>query len=239
MKTFLTAIIICIFCLSGLHSQAQEQTEAGKILLKGIGGKEKWEGSNYILFVANGNDVLDFQNGRKFLINTQSGQARFEGQCGEGNNIVALFNYKTSKRSHFFVNGVEQADKEASELFSKINRQFKKDITFLFLPALIDQPDTKTGKVSSRIYNAEKLLALPFQLQGGLSGEILFNSETGWIKQFIDKEGSTYLVNGYKDIGGGLFLPTTYKNLSNPQKNLSFSTVAAFTDMEESRFLEL
>lgn len=241
MRTFLTAIIIGILSFSCVAIRAQEEQEAGKILLKGIGGKDKWDSTNYILFTASGNEAKYFQNGRKFLINTKSGQARFEGKSYDGNNIVSLFNFKTGKLSKFFVNGneVKQMGSETNELFTKINEQFKKDITFLFLPALIEQPETKTGKISSKIFNAEKLQSLPFQLKGGLSGEVLFNGETGWIKQFVDKEGQTYLVNGYKDIGGGLFLPTTFKNLENGERSLLFSTVAAFTEMEESRFSTL
>ncbi len=238
MRTFLTAIITGILSISCVTIQAQEEQEAGKILLKGIGGKDKWDSTNYILFTANGNDAKHFRNTRKFLINTKSGQARFEGKSNDGNNIVSLFNFKTGKLAKFFVNGneVKQVDSETNELFTKINEQFKKDVNFLFLPALIEQPETKTGKISSKILNAEKLQSLPFQLKGGLSGEVLFSGETGWIKQFVDKEGQTYLVNGYKDIGGGLFLPTTFRNLENSEKSLLFSTVAAFTEMEESRF---
>lgn len=238
MSMFLKAIAIGILSISCVSVQAQEEQEAGKILLKGIGGKDTWDSTNYILFTANGNDPKHFQNGRKFLINTKSGQARFEGKSSEGNNIVSLFNFKTGKLSKFFINGneIKQMSSETNELLTKINEQFKKDINFLFLPALIEQPETKTGKTSSKIFNAEKLQSLPFQLKAGLSGEVLFNGETGWIKQFIDKDGETFLVNGYKDIGGGLFLPTTFKNLENSEKSLLFSTVAAFTEMEESKF---
>ncbi|RZF58397.1 hypothetical protein [Sphingobacterium corticibacterium] len=238
MRTFLTAIIIGILSISYVSICAQEGQEAGKILLKGIGGKDKWDSTNYILFTASGNDIKYFQNSRKFLINMKSGQARFEGRSNDGNNIVSLFNFKTGKLSKFFVNGneVKQIDPETHELFTKINDQFKKDATFLFLPALIEQPETKTGKISSKIFNAEKLQSLPFQLKEGLSGEVLFNGETGLIKQFVDKEGQTYLVNGYKDIGGGLFLPTNFRNLENNSKSLLFSTVAAFTEMEETKF---
>lgn len=241
MKIFLTAVVTSILFFLCLTISAQEGREAGKILLKGMGGKEKWDSTNYILFTANGNDAKYFQNSRKFLIKPKSGEARFEGQSNDGNNIVTLFNFKTGKLSKFFINGneVKQDDGATNELFTKLNEQFKKDITFLFLPALIEQPDTKTGKITSKIFNAEKLQSLPFQLKGGISGEVLFNGETGWIKQFIDKEGNTYIVNGYKDIGDGLFLPTTFRNLENQEKSLLFSTVAAFTEMEESRFSTL
>lgn len=241
MRTFLIAIIIGILSLSHTALRAQAGPEAGEILLKGMGGKDKWDNTNYILFTANGNDLRPFQDSRKFLINRKSGQARFEGKSNDGEQIVSLFNFKTEKLTKFFVNGVEikQIDTEVLELFNKINTQFKKDATFLFLPALIEQPATKTGKTSSKIFNAEKLQSLPFQLESGLSGEVLFNKETGWIRQFIDKDGNTYVVNDYKDTGGGLFLPTGFKNLADSNKSFLFPTVAVFTEMEETRFSTL
>src|SRR5690606_29210312 len=142
----------------------------------------KWDNTNYILFTANGNDLRPFQDSRKFLINRKSGQARFEGKSNDGEQIVSLFNFKTEKLTKFFVNGVEikQIDTEVLELFNKINTHVKEDATFLFSPALIEQPATKTGKTSSKLFDAEKLQSLPFQLESGLSGEVLFKRETGW-----------------------------------------------------------
>lgn len=241
MRTFLIAAVTGILFFFSCATLIVSAQETDKALLKGIGGKEKWENANYILFTASGNNNRSLQNSRKFLIKPASGQARFEGQSNDGSNIVTLFNFKTDELSKVFINGdeVQQLDRETTELFSKINEQFKKDITFLFLPALIEQPNTKTGKVTSRIFNAEKLQSLPFQLEGGTSGEVLFNGETGRIKQFIENERDTYLITEYKDVGGGLFLPTSFRNLENQEKSLFFSTVAAFTEMEESRFSTL
>lgn len=242
MKTFLTAAILSLLLLYGEQSTAQASQESVSILWKGIGGKTRWDSTNYILFTANGNDSKYLQNGRKFLINKKSGQVRFEGKSADGNNIVALFNFKTHKILRFFSNGVETkpASDDVNESFSKINEQFKKDATFLFLPTLIDKPETKTGKAISKIVNAEKLQSVPFQLKdNNLAGEIYFNLETGYIKQFIDKEGNEFYVNGYKDIGGGVFLPTTFKSMENQDKSTSFTTVAAFTEMEDSKFSNL
>src|SRR5690606_4356755 len=148
---------------------------------------------------------------------------------------------KTEKLTKFLVNVVEikQIDTEVLELFNKINTQFKKDATFLFLPALIEQPATKTGKTSSKIFNAETLQSLPFQLESGLSGEVLFNRETAWSRQLIDKDGNTYVGKDYKDTGGGLFLPTGFKNLADSNKSFLCPTVAVFTEMEETRFSTL
>ena len=238
----LTIIIIGILSLSFSASQAQENEQLlGHMLWKGIGGKTKWDSTNYMLFTAEGNNTHGIQKGRKFLIDTKLGRVRFEGKSSEGSNVIALFNYKTNTLAKLAINGETTAidQPKAKTLFEQINAQFKNDISFLFLPALIEQADTKTGEISSKIVHAEKLQALPFQLHNGMAGEVLFNGETGWIKQFTDQKGNCYMVNDYKDIGDGLFLPTTFKNLNDQNKNLIFSTVAAFTDMEESRFTKI
>ena len=242
MKMFLTAIIFLTFSFQNPASTyAQNDTDAEKLLLKGIGGKEKWDSTNYILFAATGNNPERFPSNRRFLLNTKSGQVRFEGKSDNGGNIIALFNMKTGKLSKIFVNGQveKQENDDIKDLLAVIKAQFNKDITFLFLPTVIVKPDTKTGKPSSRIINAEKLFSISFQSKAGLSGEVLFNGETGRIRQFTGNEGQTYTVSDYKDIGGGLFLPTIFKNMEYNQKSVSFTTVAAFTEMEESKFQDL
>ncbi|GHE37179.1 hypothetical protein [Sphingobacterium griseoflavum] len=238
MKTYLTAAIIGLLALTGEQVVAQASQESVSLLWKGVGGKNRWDNTNYILFAASGNDSKHVQSGRKFLIDKRSGQVRFEGRLGDGDNIVAIFNCKTDKLLKLSSNGNEGKPNstEADDVFAKINEQFKKDARFIFLPTLVD----KAGKASLKIVNAEKLQHITFQLKdNSLGGELYFNPETGYIKQLVDKDGNEFYVNGYKDIGGGLFLPTTFKSIDNQDKSTSFTTVAAFTEMEDSKFSTL
>lgn len=235
------SILVVMLCLSPtvcLKAQTGEQRSITN-LWKGVGGKNKWNTTDFILFTANGNDAAYLLNGRKFLINKKSGECRFEGRTTDGRNLVVLFNYKTAKLLRYFNNGKEVAKSSTDAIasFEKINQQFVNDASLLFLPTLIDQADTKVGKVSAKIVNAEKLYTFSFQLKdNSLAGDILFNAESGLIKQLLDRDGNEYYVNGYKDIGGGLILPTTFKNLQQPNKSILFTTVAAFTDMEVEKF---
>ena len=235
MKKILNAIFVSIFILSNGLASAQT-TEA---LWKGVGGKVKWDSTNYILFTAKGKSKENLSDTRKFLINKKSGQVRFEGQSSAGNQLVALFNFKSQKLSKLFRSGEElnPTSDESMELFDLISKQYKRDAALIFLPILLESPDTKTGAETSKIVNSEKLQTFTFELKNStLSGEILYNSETGQIKQIIDQSGNEYFVNGYKDIGGGLVLPTTFKSMSSQSNNVTFTTVVAFTEMEESKF---
>lgn len=238
MRTYLMAAIVGLLALTAGQVKAQASQESVSILWKGIGGKTKWDNTNYILFAASGNESKYVQSGRKFLINKRSGQVRFEGRLSDGDNIIAIFNFKTQKIMKFSSNGVESksGSSEVDDAFAKINEQFKKDASFIFLPTLID----KAGKAASKIINAEKLQYISFQLRdNNLAGDLYFNPETGYIKQLVDQDGNEFYVNGYKDIGGGLFLPTTFKSMGSQEKSTSFTTVAAFTEMEDSKFSTL
>lgn len=236
-------IIVILLTLGSLPS-INAQTQSGTIasLWKGVGGKSKWNATDFILFTANGNDAHYLQNGRRFLINKKTGECRFEGRTMNNQNIVVLFNYKTEKLLRYFVNGKEEKKHDVDVLasFKQVNEQFLRDASLLFLPTLMDRADTRVGKVSSKIINAEKLHAVSFQLKDNfIAGDMLFNADDGFIRQLIDKEGNTFYVNGYKDIGGGLFLPTVFKNLQHTDRNTTFTTVAAFTDMEAAKFENL
>lgn len=232
--------IIIVFAL--LFSSVQAEAQTPDALWKGVGGKSRWDSTNYILFTANGISMDSLGNTRKFLINKKSGQVRFEGQSSEGNQLVALFNIKSHKLTKLSRSGQElkATNEESTALFTLINKQFQRDAAFIFLPVLVENANTKKGTETSKIVNSEKLQAFSFELNNNtLSGEILYNPETGQIKQVIDQSGNEYFVNNYKDIGGGLILPTTFKSMSTQGNNVSYTTVAAFTEMEESKFTSL
>ena len=242
MKKFVRLFAFLFFVLPSLSVKGQVNKEASQMLWKGIGGKEKWEKTNYILFVANGGELDYTKSARTFLINRKSGQVRFEGKSLKGDNLALFFNFHSGKVSKFYINGTQlkELNDTTLEKSDKIKIQFQHDVSFLFLSALVNTPETKTGALSSKIVNAEKLQSINIELKNGaLSGEVLFSKETGYIKQVITKDRETYYVNGYKDIGDGLFLPTSFKNINNSAKSISFSTVAAFSDMEESKFNQL
>ncbi|MGO1243455.1 MAG: hypothetical protein ACTJHT_09355 [Sphingobacterium sp.] len=238
MKNIFNIIIVFALMLSGVRADAQTPDA----LWKGVGGKSKWDSTNYILFTANGRSMDSLGNARKFLINKKSGQVRFEGQSSEGNQLVALFNFKSHKLTKLSRGGQElkATNEESTALFTLINKQFQRDASFIFLPVLLENANTTKGTETSKIVNSEKLQAFSFELNNNtLSGEILYNPETGQIKQVIDQSGNEYFVNNYKDIGGGLILPTTFKSMSMQGNNATYTTVAAFTEMEESKFTSL
>lgn len=233
--------LLLLAVLSPAYIFAQDNDPINS-LWKGIGGKSTWANTDYILFTVEGNRSKFLQNGRTFILNRNTGQARLEAKTESNENIVVLFNYLTGKLTRFFRNGKEIVDATAfiQDQLPQIISQLEKDAALLFLPTVLEKSSVKIEKLEQKIVNAEKLDV--FSIAVGdekFDGTILFNSESGLIKQFIDHDGHEYYVNGYKDIGGGLILPTTFKNLTDSNKSTTFTVVASFEELEETKFTNL
>ncbi len=250
MKTFKFLSFIFFFCAFFFQNSltAQETVSTNK-LWEGIGGKAKWEETHFILFSASGNNVSNFiENPRKFLINRKNGDSRFEGSTSSGDQIVLLFNYKNNKIKKLYVNEVEQTNIEnfAVKNFPIISEQFKKDISLLFLPTTLGNKQLKPDDVQQKIVDTEKLtminVSTASEVNIRISGKLYFNSDSGRIRRWeLDTEDGNvqYMVDNYKDIGAGLILPTTFKSSNDNSKSVIFTTVAAFVDMELSKFSSL
>ncbi|MGJ1341480.1 hypothetical protein [Sphingobacterium spiritivorum] len=251
METF-RILLYSIFLLSTLfpkHSFGQDTTPTVNKLWEGIGGKSKWDETHFILFSAAGNNTSTFiENPRKFLINRQNGDCRFEGATSSGDEITLLFNYRTNKIRKLYVNEVEQTnlDNFSAKNFPLITRQFKQDVSLLFLPTVLGSKQFKTGDAQQKIVDAEKLTVVTVNsttdLNVKLNGKLFFNSESGKIRRWelsAEDDSVQYLIDNFKDIGDGLILPTTFKSLNDNSKSVIFSTVAAFVDMELSKFTTL
>jgi len=250
MKTFKFLSFIPFFCAIFFSNNliAQETVSINK-LWEGIGGKAKWDETHFILFSASGNSVSSImENPRKFLINRKNGDSRFEGSTSSGDEIVLLFNYKTNKIKKLYLNEVEQTNLEtfASKSFPMISEQFKKDISLLFLPTILGTRQFKSSELQQKIVDTEKLTTVSVNstsdMNVRISGKLYFNSDNGRIRRWdptTDEDTVQYLVDNYKDIGAGLILPTTFKSLNDNNKSVAFTTVAAFVDMELTKFSSL
>ncbi|TJZ60464.1 hypothetical protein FAZ15_10710 [Sphingobacterium olei] len=212
---------------------------------EGVGGKSKWESTKFILFTSQGNEITKYLSSeRTFLIDKSDGRCRFEGKTKSNHSIVLLFNYKSKQLDKLYLNGVETKASSAfnSSHFPEIIEQFFQDSRLLFLPSSFDQSNTTAGSPSQKIINAEKTTVFPIssaQLFDGstFNGKIALNTTSQIIRSETNQ--STYIISGYKDVGGGLNLPTVFKHATSPSKHCIFTTVAAFTDMEEGKFTTL
>ena len=230
---FYIYLIFTVFTFAPAMILAQSNSIVEKIWT-GVGGKNKWESTKYIMFTVSGNSKYPSISGsRKFLLDKQSGNVRFEGTLNN-ENVVALLNVQNQKLSHVYdENGAEVSIQEYKEVLPDLIGQYNIDLKVLSLPISIMSSNI-SPQSSNKIINAEKLQKLEFSNFLGNSGSFYVNEESGLVKR-IDLDNKSYLVDGYKDIGNGLILPTTFKASSD---SITYQKVASFTEMEPEKFKE-
>ncbi len=226
-------LLLGIIFLNSSVLQAQPKQIIDK-LWDAAGGKSTWEETKYIMFSVSGNNQHSSISGtRKFLLDKQSGQVRFEGNW---NNVpvVALYNVQNQKLTHVYdEEGKDIAIQDFKSLLPELIDQYQHDLKVLSLPVSMVSSNLN-NETESKIWNAEKLQKIVFQNFMGEKGCIYMNEESGLIKR-LDLANKSYVVNGYKDIGNGLILPTTFKANTD---SISYQKVASFTDMESAKFKE-
>jgi len=240
----ITLVLFVVLTEHSTNLMAQENIGLASVW-EGIGGKSTWESTKFILFTSHGNEITErLTSERTFLIDKSNARCRFEGKTASNHHIVLLFNYKTKQLDKLYINGVKAKDSKTltSSHLPQIIEQFFEDVKLLFLPSSFDQGSTIAGTPSQKIINAEKTTVVPIssaQLFDGstFNGKITLNI-SGQITR-SETNQNTYSISGYKDVGGGLHLPTIFKHATRPSKDCTFTTVAAFTDMEEGKFTTL
>lgn len=239
MKNFIEIVVgnsLLLFALYNIDtlSISHMQHDPAQAIWNGIGGKQKWEDTNYILFSVTGGDksTSSLSNGRRYLIDKNNGKARFEGTVN-GSRHVFLFNYKQKKLNKVYEgNGNLQDISSYEKEFDNILKQFDHDFATLCIPVNVAQSIGE--KATTKIVNAERFLQAPFQINGH-KGKALIATESGLLKQ-LEYNQQAITIDGYKDTGNGLILPTRFKNQTDERQSISFQTIASFTSMENAKF---
>ena len=230
---FYIYLIFAVLTISPSIMLAQSSNILDKIWT-GVGGKSKWDSTKYIMFTVSGNSKYPSVSGtRKFLLDKQTGDVRFEGTLNN-ENVVAILNVQNQKLTHVFdENGSEVSNQAYQQILPDLIDQYNIDFKVLSLPISIMSSNINSQS-SNKIINAEKLQKLDFSNFLGTSGSFYVSEESGLVKR-IDYDNKSYLVNGYKDIGNGLVLPTTFKGSAD---SITYQKVASFTEMELAKFKE-
>jgi len=240
---YIPFFMLAIFFVT-IQSNSQAQSLNNQSIWDGIGGKSTWLQTDFILFVAKGNEVSPTVTGsRKFLLNKANGDVRFEGKNAQNDQYVVLFNYHSQKLKKIFKNQIEiKATAEDQALIENVLSQFNEDTSLLFLQTFLEKAGSILGKPEQKISNSEKLIAIPFKSQSllnkALAGKILVNKDNFQLRN-LNLNHNAYLVDGHKDVGAGLTLPTVFKNTTDDAKSCTYTLVASFTEIEESKFSDL
>lgn len=204
--------------------------------------KQKWKQHRYFLYTAKGNVHSNLiGNQRSFLIDNVTGNCRLETPNLQSQEVIVLFNFKTKKLIKQYIAGKENSTNNQQMLSAALD-QFFEDSKLLFLPILLTDQSISFTSPTSKIINTEKINSVSFSNlttldKQNVAGKIEINTK-GEIKAFSDGT-SEYVVQNYKDIGSGIILPTSYKNVKDSVQSCNFTTVAAFTDIEAGKFTSL
>lgn len=234
-----------IFTLFVLQSQTfAQKADLKRVMDEAFGGKAKWEENNYILFSAIGNNKDNkLVDKRTFLINKSNGEARFEGSSSDNDDIVLLFNFKDRSIKSIYINSekIKDSNPVQAPLFRSVLVQFNEDANLLFSPILLETSIPNGSDYEQKIINSQKMALVKLDRFIGFDGRThscsaMINIDNGQLKGLRLHNTQEYWVNGYKDIGGGLILPTQFDDTRNSSQSCKFTTVASFTDIEDSKF---
>lgn len=246
LKTKQNITVILFMLLLCQMGWAQSESIFSEIE-EAIGGKDKWEQTDYLYFTVSGNNRDDSLPGkRSFLINKSNGDARFKGMNDKSEEIVLLFNFVTQGIKRIFINEEEKgaSEEENQAVVELVQKQFLEDINLLFSPILVIAHGDKNASVQPKIVNGEKFSFLEVEKFSYLPEQ---KSRRGSVA--VDPEGKIRIINlgsdkevtvsKYVDTGGGLKLPTRFDSQTKPSQSCEFSTVASFTDIQDKKFEEL
>ena len=237
MKLVKYILFICLFYSN--HVVVAQNTSK-QLILNTIGDAAKWKSLNYILFSSDSPNNYFLQ--RSYLIDKQTGQARLDAVTTGNQSIVMLFNFKHKRIEKCYIDGQLSDLNTLIVPFQEILNQLFQDTELLFLPMfVITAPKNHIAIKTDQIVNAERLVEVVFQKVSNLNkdnmaGSIYLNNK-GELKEYIINQDKI-AISDIKDIGDGILIPTSF-NYTNATKTIKFTTVAAFTDVELSRFSNL
>lgn len=245
--------MLLLLCLTMLHPLAFSQNTSDETvskLWKGIGGAEPWSQGQFLMFTCHGNLTalpVDGANSRTHLWDKKRNNCRFEMNSPDQRKIVVIYSPLTSQ-GQLFIEGIKVTDKAKENLWIETAQTyFHHDLMFLCLPLWIAQLQASNLEGinerlhgNKRILNSRakgnntnfpgKILSLDVQMQ--------IDTETGRLAfaTLNTKPSSPEIVlSGFKDVGGGLILPTHFKSSSTGEA-LQFSVVASLLDIELEKF---
>lgn len=249
MDNKLTIYLSILFILFGYLPVSYGQTSDNALEAKiweGIGGKENWQNARYFMFSCmGGKDATFFHGERKYLWDKLTGDCRFEGITADGDTVVVLFNLKTSKGTAY-INNTEQEDQQAATgLVQKALSEFEEDANLLFLPTTLEGKNVfytveEEKLIGSKRFTVVNLANEKTSFETSVNGMLYIDEQTGHIQHWLPnqtnkRDGAYYAVGGFKDIGGGLVLPTHFRG-SDSSSTVIYPLAAALVNIEAHKF---
>lgn len=231
----------CLWIVFPSISSNAQTADLSEKLWSGVGGKQNWDNARYFMFTCQ-----EVPHKRaSYLWDRQTGDCRFESETSDGEELVVLFNLNTTG-GQVFVDEVLLLDKENADiLIARAHRDFKTDAELLFLPVVQDGGTTTVSIVSEKLVGVTRHILVEVKSNATAYGEpiegtIHLDAQSGRICEWYPKEGrrqGDYEVGGYKDIGGGVILPTRFSPLKGGG-HITYPIAATLVHIEANKFTQ-
>ncbi len=229
--------------LTGLPATVLGQTEdLSEKIWTSIGGKQHWENARYFMFTCQGPHKPVHQRPASYLWDRFSGDCRYEGTTTDQRNLVVLFNLHRLEGQVYIDNVIQDDSETIKTKINNVRQGFKKDAELLFLPAIQDGESVRLSLEAERLVGASRQLVAQIKNEGTVydadaEGTLYVDAHTGRITRWNPRGGVSYDVSGYKDIGGGLFLPTRFVAVGGGQQ-VVYSVAASLVHIEAEKFTQ-
>ena len=241
IKFKLSLFISLFICFANCFGQTNGSAIVAK-LWDGVGGKENWQNARYFMFSCVGGEKPSLAQGeRKYLWDKQTGNCRFEGITTDDEALVVLFNVKTAKGT-VYINADEIDNQRiAMDIIEVVIDEFEKDAQLLFLPTVLE------GDHATYVIEEEKLVGVQrftivniknkkTSFEAAVDGKLSLDAQTGQILEWRPNQTANHFsISGFKDIGGGLILPTHFTG-SDTTVSVRYPLAAALVNIESQKF---
>lgn len=218
------------------------QTNIASKLWEAIGGKENWQNARYFMFSCIGGGNPAFTQGERiYLWDKQEGYCRFEGITADDESVIALFNVKTNDGS-VYINGEKLANpKTSADVIKEVSAEFKRDAYLLFLPTALEGDRVSFTVTGEKLIGSQRFTVVDIKnhkssFEAAIDGQLYVDAQTGQIQQWLSHQSQNrFTISGFKDIGGGLVLPTRFTT-DDTTKNVTYPIAAALVNIEAQKF---
>lgn len=240
-KFKLNLLITGLCCITAASGQVAQSNIVDK-LWTAIGGKENWQNARYFMFSCIGGDDHSFAQGeRKYLWDKQSGNCRFEGMTTDDEAIIALFNIKTTKGT-VYINGVKLDNpRTTADIILEIITEFDRDARLLFLPTILEGDGASYAIAGEKLVGSQRFTVIDVKnrktsFEVAVEGQLYVDTQTGEVLQWRpSQDANQFYIGGFKDIGGGLILPTHFKG-TDTTSSITYPLAAALVNIEAQKF---
>ncbi|SEK22450.1 hypothetical protein [Parapedobacter koreensis] len=242
IKFKLSLFVALLSFATVVRGQITAVDDVANKLWEAIGGKENWLNARYFMFSCIGGDNQSaIQGERKYLWDKQTGNCRFEGLTTDDENLIVLFNIKTTSGT-VYLNGTKLDNpRTTADIVKEIAIEFEKDAYLLFLPTALEGDNATYTVAEEKLVGAQRFTVVNIKnrktsFEGAVDGQLYVDSQTGQAQRWRPSQVSNYFViSGFKDIGGGLVLPTRFIG-NDTTTSITYPLAAALVNIEGQKF---